>query len=357
MFKDRRLKAGDIIGIFGGGQLARMMCFEAAKLGFKTLIYSDNENSPAFQVSSFHICADYHDKVSLTEFANKVSAVTFEFENIPVETLELIQNQLPLRPNSKALAVSQNRVVEKKFFNENNIKTTSFTEVKTEQDFQISCKRYQESILKTAILGYDGKGQFAINQDSNLTKIWQQASSLNLPLILEKKIQFDQELSIISARSIDGKIVFYDLAKNIHQGGILRESFFPAVVSQEIKLKAQNIAEKTLKALNYVGVLAIEFFLQGEDLLVNEFAPRPHNSGHFSLDACLHSQFEQAIRAAAGMSVIEAELLFSGRMVNLIGDEINQLSELNQDSSVKTHHYGKIEAKKGRKMGHYVVRG
>ena len=353
---NKTLKTGDVIGIFGGGQLARMMCFEAAKLGFKTLIYADQPDSPAFQVSSDYICADYQDKISLAEFARKADAVTFEFENIPVVTLEFIAESLPLRPNIKALAISQNRVKEKEFFNHHNIKTAEFTPVASKEIFTATCHKYQKAILKTAIFGYDGKGQYQIDETSDLNKIWSSAVSLNLPLILEKKIAFEQEVSIIAARSIDGKVIFYDLVENFHQDGILKKTIFPARTTTNIKLQAETIALQTLEALNYVGVLAIEFFLQEGNLLVNEFAPRPHNSGHFSLDACLHSQFEQAIRAAAGMSVIESELLFSGRMVNLIGSEIKQITELHNNSTIKTHHYGKLNIKEGRKMGHYIVR-
>lgn len=356
MLQNRKLNIGEFIGIFGGGQLARMMCFEAAKLGFKTLIYADQEGSPAFEVASDYICASYNDQVKLAEFAQKISAVTFEFENIPVTTLDYIKKILPLRPSSKALEISQNRITEKSFFNNNQIKTANFIAVETLEDFTKYCHKYKNAILKTAILGYDGKGQYQINEKSNLAKIWSEANSLNLPLILEQKIAFEQEVSIIAARSIDNKIIFYDLVENFHEDGILKKTIFPARTTSDIKAKAKHIAVQTLEALDYVGVLAIEFFLKEGELIVNEFAPRPHNSGHFSLDACLHSQFEQAIRAASGMSVIEAELLFSGRMVNLIGSEIKQIANLNHKSSVKTHNYGKLEIKKGRKMGHYIVR-
>jgi len=356
MFQDSQLKPGDVIGIIGGGQLARMMCFEAAKLGFKTCIYSDTENSPAFQVATSYVCASYDDTKALEGFTDRVSSVTFEFENLPVETLNFIASKLPLRPGAKALEISQNRLVEKKFFNDNNIATAEYLEITSYEDLVAGFNKFQDSILKTATLGYDGKGQFSISSGSTLEKIWHDATESNLPLILEKTVPFEREFSIVAARSIDSKIIYYDVVENIHESGILKKTIFPAKIDPNIKDQAEEIARITLESLEYVGVLAIEFFLVDGKLLVNEFAPRPHNSGHFSLDACLHSQFEQGIRAAAGISVIEPELLFSGRMVNLLGEEVNQIPELNKNSSVKTHHYGKSEIKPGRKMGHYVVR-
>jgi 5-(carboxyamino)imidazole ribonucleotide synthase len=353
MLQDKKIR---VIGILGGGQLARMMAVAAAELGFEICIFSNKEDSPAFQLANYKILASYDDLKSLAKFSKLVDVVCFEFENIPLNTLKFLQDNNILRPNILALEISQNRLLEKKFFNDLGIQTAQYQHIKSLDDLSASCKKFGgNAMLKTATNGYDGKGQFSIDNKSDISKIWHAAQALNLELILEEKINFIRELSLVAARDIYGNIIFYDMSYNIHENSILKESYFPAEVSEVTKKMAQNIATKTLEKLDYIGVLAIEFFECANSLIVNEFAPRPHNSGHYSIDACLHSQFEQSIRAAVGMQVIEPELIFSGKMVNLLGDDIELSSELAKNSKVKLHLYGKKDVVKGRKLGHYVV--
>lgn len=353
MFQDNKIK---VIGILGGGQLARMMAASAAELGFKICVFSDKEDSPAFQLANYKIFANYEDKKSLEEFAKIVDVVSFEFENIPLKTLEYLQVNSNLRPNIEALKISQNRLLEKEFFNSLNIKTANYLQIKSYEDLINSHNKFAfNSILKIATNGYDGKGQFVLDASSDFKKIWAEANKFNLELILEEKINFSRELSIIAARDVFGNIIYYDLSHNIHKNSILHESYFPAEISNSLKIEAQNIAKNTLEKLDYIGVLAIEFFEMDGELIVNEFAPRPHNSGHFSIDACMHSQFEQAIRAVSGLEVVEPELLFKGKMVNLLGSDIEKSAELAKNSKVKVHLYGKNEILPGRKLGHYVI--
>jgi 5-(carboxyamino)imidazole ribonucleotide synthase len=358
------LKSGAIIGIIGGGQLARMMALEAVKLGYKICIFCNAKNSPALDVTNLAIIGDYNDQDLLKKFISQVEAVTFEFENLPYETLKFIEEQSDLNPNAYSLYISQDRVREKDFVNKLSIVTTNYFAIKSLQDL---IKKTQQinynAILKTTQLGYDGKGQFMINKDSDLEKVFTQANHHNTPLILEERVSFNKELSLILARDKKGNIAYYDLVENIHNEGILYKTIAPANLAVDVALKlnnqAQEIAAKLANKLNYIGVMAIEFFLdKAGNLIFNEFAPRPHNSGHFSIDACYHNQFEQAIRASAGLNVASTIMHSKAEMNNLIGDDIKQIAQLSAKQSnniIKIHDYNKGEVRAKRKMGHYNI--
>ena len=259
------LKSGNIIGIIGGGQLARMMAIEAVKLGYKTHIFCNHKSNPALHATSLHTIGDYNDKILLEQFINQVDAVTFEFENLPYETLKYIEQKITLNPNAKSLYISQDRIREKDFVSKLGVTTTKYSQVDNLLDFTQQIKKmHYAAILKTARFGYDGKGQFNINNDSDLAEIFAQASTAQVPLILEKKVDFAKELSIIIARDQKGKIAYYDLVENIHHKGILHKTTAPANLAnnltKELNQKAQEIAKKILTELNYIGVMAIEFF-------------------------------------------------------------------------------------------------
>jgi len=351
------IQSGEIIGIIGGGQLARMMCFEAHKLGYKTCIFSNTSDSPAFYVTDAKIMGDYSDISLIDQFIDMVSVVTFEFENLPYKTLEYIEKRTLMRPSSKALYISQDRVREKDFINQLGIKTTNYQEIKTLHDLKDTAATYDyNALLKTVQLGYDGKGQFSINKNCDIETIYNQALQSKVPLILEKKVNFIKELSVISARDKDGNIACYNAVENIHQDGILRKTIAPAHISDDIEQKAQTIAKELIAGLDYIGVLSIEFFLdENKNLLVNEFAPRPHNSGHFSIDACYHNQFEQSIRTTIGLPVMPTNQHSKAEMINLIGNDILKAEELSKKPFVKLHNYDKKEIKTNRKMGHYTT--
>ena len=373
------LKPNSTIGILGGGQLGRMICFAAHKLGYKTLIFSDTKNSPASFVCNQTIVADYLDKNALMEFANKVDIVTFEFENIPTQTVEFIASEAqfnkPVFPNANVLKITQNRLCEKDFINQIGIKTTEYKAVDSLAGLRLAVKEltstnqnlYQKptqclnsSVLKTTTMGYDGKGQIVINQESNLEEIWQSfsnketSSNLQNPkLILEKFTEFKQEISVIVARSANGEIACYQPLTNIHKNGILHQSIYPANISQETRQNAIEIATKIVTKLSLVGVLAVEFFvLKNDELLVNELAPRPHNSGHFSMDACYTSQFEQLVRAISGLPLGDTDFYLKGYMKNLIGEDVLEIEKYLDNKKAKLHLYGKDKIATGRKMGH-----
>ena len=351
------IKPGDTIGIIGGGQLAKMMCIEAYKLGYKTCIFSNSKDSPAFHVTDSSILGGYSDMSLIDKFISQVSVITFEFENLPHETLSYIESKALMRPSAKSLYISQDRIREKSFVNKLGVKTTRYKEVKSLDDLISGAEKFNyKALLKTARLGYDGKGQFNIKKGDKIADIYNDALESNVPLILEEKVDFVKELSVIAARDKDGNISCYDAVENIHEDGILRKTISPANISENIKINAKEVAVKIVQGLDYVGVLAIEFFLdQEEGLLVNEFAPRPHNSGHFTIDACYHNQFEQSIRATVGLPLMPTKQHSDAEMVNLIGDEILKVSELSGQGLVKVHDYGKNAVKPKRKMGHYTT--
>jgi len=338
------------IGIVGGGQLGRMLAVAAAQLGFRTIVLEPGDNAPAAQVCNEHICAAYDDCGALAKLAQACDVVTYEFENVPLDAARFLDTKVPLYPPSRALEVSQDRLVEKTTLQEAGISVAPFATVSNSDDLQAALTKFEGGVLKTRRFGYDGKGQHVFNtaQDDGLEKI---VSGLGGGLfVLEQKIDFISEFSVIAARAIDGSVRAFDPSTNVHEDGILRRSIVPANLSGQTAKDAMKIAGQILDTLNYVGVIGVEFFETRDGLLVNEFAPRVHNSGHWTHEACLVSQFEQHIRAITGMPLGSAARHSDCEMINLIGTD--DLAPWLEDETAGITLYGKAEARAGRKMGH-----
>lgn len=349
------LSPGSRIGIIGGGQLGRMMAMSAASLGYKTHIFCPDEGAPATHVSDATTYADYTDLESLKHFASDVDIVTLEFENIPCESVAFLEQVTIVRPGSHVLHIAQNRIREKDFATECKVPTAPYHEVLTPNDLADAVKKIGiPMILKTQEFGYDGKGQWLLRSTDDVAScsemIQQYADG---KWIAEGFIPFEKEISVIAARGIDGTVITYPAVENVHRNGILHETTAPANISPELAVKAKNIATALANRLDVIGLLAVEMFVTpSHDILFNEMAPRPHNSGHWSMDACVTSQFEQAIRAAAGLPFGDISFLCHAKMRNLIGDEIEQWKSFIEQPHAKLHLYGKEEARPGRKMGH-----
>ncbi len=322
-------------------------------MGFRTVVFTDQENSPASFVTSSVIVGDYQDQAALKKFASLVDVATFEFENIPVAGVSFLASEVDVFPNPQVLKVTQHRLLEKNFLNSIGVKTAEYAEITSLENLQKNLENFGKAILKTATMGYDGKGQFVLKNATDAENAWPQASSQKL--ILEKFCPFDSEISVVVARSKTGEISAFEPLTNIHKNAILDESIYPAQISESLKIKAREVAKKIVEQLDLVGVLAVEFFVIGEELLVNELAPRPHNSGHFSMDASITSQFEQLIRAITGLPLGSPEFHSKGRMKNLIGSEVENLEKFYQNKRAKIHLYGKDKIAEGRKMGHVNI--
>lgn len=343
---------GSVIGIIGGGQLGRMTALAAANLGFKVHIYTDITNSPASQVAFKTTIGDYSDLNLIKVFAKSVDVVTFEFENIPHKSVEIIENYSIVRPGYKVLHLAQNRIREKEFCNSLNIQTAPFAKINSLNDLKQNIKKIgPNAIVKTNEFGYDGKGQIKINSASNLDKIFIQLNSTDA--ILEGFVDFDKEISVIALRSVNGEVVAYPAVENIHKNGILDKTIAPAQISEIVKQKAKEVAEKIITAIDMVGILAIEMFVTKDgDILVNEIAPRPHNSGHWTMDGCYTCQFEQFVRAVCGLKFANMKQHSKIIMHNLIGDDIVSCPEIIKNQNNKLYLYAKDKCKNGRKMGH-----
>jgi 5-(carboxyamino)imidazole ribonucleotide synthase len=355
METQKPLPPGSIIGILGGGQLGRMLALAAARLGFKTLIYSDDPDSPAFEVTSRAMHGGYGDLPHLETFARQVDVVTYEFENVPVEAARFIDAIVSVRPGAKALEVAQDRLVEKQFVADLGIAVAPFAEVSHRRDLMAALARFGvPSILKTRRLGYDGKGQISVAPDADAAAAV--AALGHRAAILEQRLAFAFETSVLVVRGLDGSTAFYDCPQNTHAGGILRRSVVPCALPPAAVETARGMARRIAEALGYVGVLAVEMFYMGEGaqpaLVVNEIAPRVHNSGHWTIDACGCSQFENHIRAVAGWPLGTTGRHSDAVMDNLIGDEIDRWPVLAGEPATSVHLYGKREARDGRKMGH-----
>lgn len=350
------LKAGDKIGIVGGGQLARMLAMAAGRLGFKTVILDPQKTSPAFEFSDQHIIANYDDASALEKLANLTKVITYEFENVPVTAFNNLKDSTEIHPNTKALAISQDRVTEKSFFNNLGIKTAPWFDIILPNMLDKGLKESGgKGILKTRRFGYDGKGQCRVDSTQLETVAEAKKLSQETPCILEGFIEFEREISIIAARSTTGEIKTYDIAENVHRDGILHTSTVPAKIEDKTEKLAIEIAHKTLTELDYVGVMGIEFFVNSDgDLMVNEFAPRVHNSGHWTETACVISQFEQHIRAVAGLPLGNPDRHSNCVMENLIGHDVDKCPEILNESDTLLHLYGKVETRAGRKMGHFT---
>ncbi|WP_316860676.1 5-(carboxyamino)imidazole ribonucleotide synthase [uncultured Cohaesibacter sp.] len=351
----KMLNPGDTIGILGGGQLGRMMALAASKLGLKTHVYCPDPDSPAFDVTAFHTCADYENEEALEDFANSVARVTYEFENIPSATVEFLKKRLLVLPDEEALRTSQDRLTEKNFFRSIDIQTASFYEVSSQEDLREAVEFIGlPALLKTRRFGYDGKGQVFLKSIEDVDGAFERIGSQ--PAILESYVPFVKEISVIAARNEKGQIVTYDIAENVHKDQILKTTTVPADINEGIAREARKIGETVADALDYVGVLAVELFLLSEThdhrLVANEMAPRVHNSGHWTESACLISQFEQHIRAVAGWPLGNTDRHSDVVMTNLIGEDIEARQDLLAKYGTAFHDYGKSETRAGRKMGH-----
>ena len=348
--------AARTIGIIGGGQLGRMLAMAAARLNFRTVILEPQADCPAAQLANRQIVAAYDDAAALKELAATCDVVTYEFENVPVKAAETLAASVAVYPPPQALEAAQDRLVEKRFINGCGIPTARFHAVDSQEELEQALADFSgQGVLKTRRLGYDGKGQkvFRSAEDSADGAF---AALGGVPLILESFVAFEREVSIIAARSIDGTVVCFDPAENVHRNGILHTSTIPASISAATADAARDAAEKILSALNYVGVVGIEFFVLADGgLIANEMAPRVHNSGHWTEVACVVSQFEQHIRAIAGLPLGNADRHSDCVMQNLIGDDILDLPDWLRRADTLVHLYGKTESRPGRKMGHVTT--
>ena len=350
---DFPLPPGSTIAILGGGQLGRMLALAAARLGFDTLVLSPEPDSIAGRVATHNLVADYGDRQALAAVSRVACLATFEFENVPADVVEQLQALgVEVAPGPLALATAQDRVVEKTFLNECGAPTVAFEAIDAIADLTAALDSLgAPSLLKTRRHGYDGKGQTWVETHADAEAAWERIG--RAPAILEAPADFTRELSVIAARSRSGDVVAYPVGENHHQGGILRRTRAPAVLTKAAREQAETIAARILTRLDYVGVMGVELFeLKDGRLLVNEFAPRVHNSGHWTLDGCEVDQFEQHIRAVAGWPLGPVTPLALVEMENLIGEEIDAWPKLAAEPEARLWHYGKAEGRPGRKMGH-----
>ncbi|MBY6082419.1 5-(carboxyamino)imidazole ribonucleotide synthase [Ruegeria arenilitoris] len=346
------LQPGAVIGILGGGQLGRMLSMAAARLGFVTHIFEPGANPPAGQVAHRVTTAPYEDAEALAAFAQSVDVITYEFENIPTEALDVLESHRPIRPGREALRVSQDRLTEKTFLQGLGLNTAPFADVTDLDSLQAAIARVgTPAILKTRRFGYDGKGQARLKSPEDAQAAL--ADMQGAPAILEGFVNFSHEVSIIAARGLDGQVACFDPGENVHRNGILHTTTVPARLSPALRTDAVLLAANILNALDYVGVMGVELFVTPQGLIVNEIAPRVHNSGHWTQNGCAVDQFEQHIRAVAGWPLGDGQRHADVVMENLIGDDMDRVPELAQQRDVALHLYGKAEVKPGRKMGHF----
>lgn len=345
------LPTGATIGILGGGQLGRMLAVAASRLGLRCHVYEPGANPPAADVAHRTTTAGYDDEAALRRFATSVDVVTYEFENVPTAALDLIEALCPIRPNRRALATSQERIAEKSFLNGIGLATAPWAAVSGADDIGPALSRIgTPAILKTTRMGYDGKGQARLMSPEDAGPAL--AAMQGAPAILEGFVSFTREISVIAARSPSGEVAAYDPGENVHRDGILHTTTVPARLTPAQRSDAVLIAARILNALDYVGVLGVELFVTPEGLLVNEIAPRVHNSGHWTQNGCVIDQFEQHIRAVAGWPLGDGSRYADVTMENLIGDDVDRIPALARESGTALHLYGKAEARPGRKMGH-----
>ncbi|MBF0374626.1 MAG: 5-(carboxyamino)imidazole ribonucleotide synthase [Alphaproteobacteria bacterium] len=346
------IRPGGTIGIIGGGQLGRMTALAAARLGYRCHVFTPEADSPAARVSAAATVAAYDDPDALARFARAVDVVTFEFENIPHESVRLLVGMVPVRPCWRVLAIAQDRLLEKEFFNALGIATAPWRRV----DGPDSLARAVEdlgtpAILKTTRLGYDGKGQIKVEAGADVGGLWRKFGAPEA--VLEGFVDFEREISVIVARGTDGAWAAWDPVENHHERHILATTTAPAPIPAALAAQAIEIAHAAAEALDVVGLLAVEMFVTRDGrLLVNEMAPRPHNSGHWTIDACLTDQFEQLVRAVCELPLGSPARHSDAVMENLIGDEVERWPEILNEPEARLHLYGKDEARPGRKMGH-----
>lgn len=351
------LKADQTIGIMGGGQLGRMLAMAAAHMGYRVHIFTPEEDSPASQVAADVMVASYSDAAALRAFAQGVDVITFEFENVPHESLELLASLAAVHPSPRVLETCRNRLREKEAINSCGIATAPFAAVRSLADLQAALTRIgTPAVLKTTELGYDGKGQVKIHTVDEAEAAWEALKTQEA--VLEGWVTFEREISVIVARDAQGNLRCYDPAHNIHKNHILDRSVVPAGIAADVATQAEQIAQSIARKLELVGIMAVELFLQSDGtLIVNELAPRPHNSGHWTMEAAATSQFEQQIRAICGHALGDTRTLCPAEMVNLIGEDVLHLAPYYANPAAHVHLYGKTEARAGRKMGHVTILG
>ncbi len=349
---------GATVGVMGGGQLGRMFAIAARRMGYRVHTFSPDEDTPTGQLADLEVAASYDDEDAVREFARGVDVLTFEFENIPTRTVEWAAEHCIVRPAGQVLHVCQHRLREKQFLAGAGLPLPKFAQVTSEAELREAVAAIGlPSVLKTAAFGYDGKGQQKLTAETDLSQAWSPFSGHQA--VLEAWVPFSKEISVIVARGIDGAMVCYPVCENAHAHHILDVTFVPAEIAPEVARRAQDLAQKIAEKLELIGLLAVEMFLLTDGgIVINELAPRPHNSGHFSFDACVTSQFEQQLRVVCGLPLGSPELLRPAAMANLLGDlwtggEPNWNAALSLPD-IKLHLYGKAGARPGRKMGHLV---
>ncbi|MHB8387209.1 MAG: 5-(carboxyamino)imidazole ribonucleotide synthase [Metallibacterium sp.] len=351
---------GATLGVVGGGQLGRMFAIAAQRMGYRVAVLDPDPDSPAGRLAEFHLEADYADRQALDELARLCAAVTVEFENVPAESLERLARTRPVRPGAAAVAIAQDRIREKRFLAECGLTGVPFSVVRDRSELAVALARLGGSaVLKRARLGYDGKGQVRVRSFAEALAAFEGFGGE--PCVLEKLCALQTEISVVLARGADGATVVYPAIENRHRRGILDTSLIPARAPRAVTRAAVDATVRIAGALDYVGVLAVEFFVSNGRLLVNEIAPRPHNSGHVTLDACVSSQFEQQVRALCGLPLGDPALLCPAVMTNLLGDlwalGAPRWEAILREPRAKLHLYGKRAARPGRKMGHFTCLG
>lgn len=348
-----------MLGMLGGGQLGRFFVIAAHEMGYKVTVLDPDKNSPAGRIADVHLCAAYDDAAALRQLSETCAAVTTEFENVPAATLEHLAQHCTVRPSASAVAIAQHRVSEKTFFRDAGLPVGVFEVINSEADLPADDSAIYPAVLKVARFGYDGKGQARVKNREEAREAF--ARFKQETCVLEQMLALDYEVSVVLARDAQGKVAAFPLAENSHLNGILDVTIAPARATEVIKAKAQALAVEIAEKLDYVGVLGVEFFVSGGKLLVNEMAPRPHNSGHYTIDACVTNQFEQQVRALTGLPLGDSHLHSHAVMVNILGDAWKGAEPAWDKSlahpNLKLHLYGKHEARPGRKMGHFTVLG
>ncbi len=370
MIENKVITPPAMLGMLGGGQLGRFFVIAAHEMGYQVTVLDPDKNSPAGKIADVHLCSNYDDSTALEMMAKTCQAVTTEFENVPASTLEKLALTTTVRPSGASVAIAQHRVLEKTFIKDAGLPVAPFAVINTSADLPDDTSMLYPAILKVARFGYDGKGQARVKNQAEAQAAY--TTFKQEVCVLEQMLPLDLEVSVVLARDSKGNIEAFSTAENSHLNGILDISIVPARCSEVVKANARELAKKLAEKLNYVGVLGVEFFLVGKQLLVNEIAPRPHNSGHYTIDACVTNQFEQQVRVLAGLPLGDGSLHSNAVMVNILGDSwfsnSKNIREKNDalepawnkacsHANLKLHLYGKAEPRIARKMGHFTVIG
>lgn len=348
-----------MLGMLGGGQLGRFFVIAAHEMGYRVTVLDPDKNSPAGKIADVHLCAKYDDLQALEQMAGTCEAVTTEFENVPADTLRYLVHKTVVHPSADAVAITQHRVSEKNFIRDSGLPVAPFVSIEKAEDIPAGDYGIYPAILKVARFGYDGKGQARVRNAEEARVAWMQFGGELC--VLEKMLKLDYEVSVVLARDAEGNVAAFPTVENSHLNGILDVTIAPARGSAAIRAEAQALARKVAEKLDYVGVLGVEFFVCEGQLLVNEIAPRPHNSGHYTIDACVTNQFEQQVRALCGLPLGDPRQHSDAVMVNVLGDVWRNgepvWEKVFANPRLKLHLYGKHEARPGRKMGHFTVLG